>query len=361
MIELDGAYGEGGGALVRVALALSTLSGKEFSVKNIRAGRPKSGLKAQHLTAIEALRVMSGAHSNKTEIGTTELYFKPGRVKRGRYEFDIGTAGSISLFLQAVLIPCIFAKGKVSIVVKGGTCGKWQAGVDYTQNVLLPHLNRFVDKISIKILKRGYYPKGGGEVEVKISPRFFNEDVGSLLEELALKCSRIELVDQGKIEQVRGVVNCSMDLQDNEVCERIENACKRSLKLDCPKNISLQYANSRCSGGEVLLWGIFGKRGVVDYDNPVIIASSVLLEKSKRSEQVGIECAKSLIKEIESGAACDEYLADQLIAFMGLLPGSVIKTSKVSKHCLTNIYVVEKFLPVGFKVDCEKIESVFSE
>jgi RNA 3'-phosphate cyclase len=361
MIEIDGAYGEGGGALVRTALALSTLTGKEFKVVNIRAGRPKAGLKAQHLTAIEALRVMSGAHSNKTELGTTELYFKPGRVKRGRYEFDIGTAGSISLFLQALLIPCIFAKGKVTIVVKGGTCGKWQAGVDYIQNVLLPYLNRFVDKISIKILKRGYYPKGGGEVEVKISSRFFNEDVGGLLEELALKCPKIELVEQGEIEQVRGVVNCSMELQESEVCERIENACRRTLKVDCPINIMSQYANSRCSGGEVLLWGIFGKRGVVDYDNPVIIASSVLLEKGKRSEQIGIECAKSLIEEIDSGAACDEYLADQLIAFMSLLPGSVIKASKVSKHCLTNIYVCEKFLPVGFKVKGNKIESVFSD
>src|SRR3989344_2755263 len=108
MIELDGNYGEGGGALVRVALALSTLTGKEFKVINIRAGREQGGLKAQHLTAIKALKEITGAETNEVSLGSTELYFKPGKFKRGTYEIDIGTAGSITLLLQALILPAMF-------------------------------------------------------------------------------------------------------------------------------------------------------------------------------------------------------------------------------------------------------------
>ena len=171
MIELDGSYGEGGGALVRTALALSTLTGKEFRVTNIRAGRKKPGLKAQHLNAIKALEEICGAETNKISLGSTELHFKPGKLKRGIYDINIGTAGSISLLLQALVLPCMFAPGKITLNVKGGTCGKWQAPVDYLQNVLLPHLQRFPQKIELKVLKRGYFPKGGGEINLQISPR----------------------------------------------------------------------------------------------------------------------------------------------------------------------------------------------
>src|SRR3989338_7539350 len=198
MIQLDGRYGEGGGALVRTALALSTLTGKSFEVKDIRAGRPNPGLKAQHLTAINALKEITGAETNKIFLGSTGLSFIPGRVKRGIYNIDIGTAGSITLLLQALILPCLFAPGKVTLIVRGGTCGKWQASVDYLQNVLLPHLQKFAKRIELKILKRGYYPKGNGLVQLEISPKYKNKDFASFYEELGLRVSKFDLTEPGE-------------------------------------------------------------------------------------------------------------------------------------------------------------------
>src|SRR3989344_1936380 len=105
MITLDGSKGEGGGAIVRVALALSTFTGQEFKVTEIRAGRPQPGLKAQHLAAIKALQKICNAETNEVQLGSQELWYKPGKIKAGKYEFDIGTAGSITLFLQAIILP----------------------------------------------------------------------------------------------------------------------------------------------------------------------------------------------------------------------------------------------------------------
>lgn len=358
MIQLDGSHLEGGGALVRVALALSALTGQEFSVTNIRAGREQGGLKAQHLQAIKALQKICTAETNEVEIGSTELHFKPGKIKSGTYEIDIGTAGSITLLLQALLLPCLFAPRTVTLKIKGGTCGKWQASVDYLQNILVPHLLRFVEKVEIKILKRGYYPKGGGVAEVKITPRFMlSDDFQQWWKDLQSKCAKINLTEQGKVEQIKGIINLSQELEEKNVAERIRKAAADALRsLQVPVNVRIEYAQSLSTGGDVLLWAVCSQNGKVDFDNPILLGSDCLLEPGKQSENVGKEAAQKLMREIKFGAAVDHHLADQLIMFMGLLPGSEILTSEVSKHALTNIYVVEKFLPVKFEVEGGRIK-----
>ncbi|MBT4651730.1 RNA 3'-terminal phosphate cyclase [Candidatus Woesearchaeota archaeon] len=346
MIELDGSYGSGGGALVRVALALSALTGKEFKVDKIRAGKGDSGgLKAQHLHAIKALKEICGAETNEIELGSKELWFKPGKVKRGIYEVDIGTAGSISLFLQALILPCMFAPGKVTLKVKGGTCGKWQAPVDYLQNVLLPQLRRFVEKIELKVLKRGYYPKGGGEVVLEITPKF-----GSF-EELS-EVPKFSLGESGKLEQIKGRVNLSRELEEKKVGERIKETAERELnKYSCLVDIAVEYSETLSVGGEVVLWAVFSEDG----ERKTILGGDDLIEKGKRSEDIGKEAAEMLIKEIDSGFGVDRNLADQLIMFMALLPGSSMGVREVSKHSKTNVYVVEKFLDVVFEVDEQRV------
>ncbi|MBU1112094.1 MAG: RNA 3'-terminal phosphate cyclase [archaeon] len=351
MIELDGTYGEGGGALLRVALAVSTLTGKPFKIENIRAGRPVPGLKPQHLTGIKALKEITGAKSDDTKVGTTELWFQPGKIKGGNYTIDIGTAGSITLLLQALVLPCIFAPSKVTLSIKGGTCGKWQASVDYLKEVLLPQLRRFVKKIDLRIIKRGYYPKGGGEIILEISPKYksfesLENDINNNLVNI------INIVEQGKLEQIRGVLNLSQVLAEEKIDERIVNAAKSSLSSkEVPVNIRTEQANTYSIGGELLLWSVHSQDGDTALPNPIRLGGDALLEKNKSSEEIGKEAAQELIEEIDSGAAVDKHLADQLLQFMALLPGSKIKTSKVTNHCLTNIYVLEKFLPIKFNVE----------
>lgn len=352
MIELDGNYGEGGGSLMRVALAVSTLTGKPFKIENIRAGRPKPGLKQQHFTGINALKEISGAKSADIEVGTTELWFQPGKVKGGNYTIDIGTAGSITLLLQALVLPCMFASSKVTLTIKGGTCGKWQASVDYLKELLLPHLQRFVKNIDLKIIKRGYYPKGGGEIVLEISPKFKSFEEFTKGSDNNNLVNIINIIEQGKLEQIRGVLNLSQTLTEKQIDERIVNAARSTLSIkEVPINIRTELANTYSVGGELLLWSVHSQDGDAALPNPVRLAGDALLERNKSSEEVGKEAAQELITEIDSGAAVDCHLADQLLQFMSLLPGSKIKTSKVTKHCLTNIYVLEHFLPVKFKVD----------
>jgi RNA 3'-phosphate cyclase len=359
MIQLDGNYGEGGGSLVRVALALSALTGKGFNVSNIRAGRKDSGLKAQHLHGINALKQICNAQTNEIKLGLEELDFAPGKIKKGTYDIDIGTAGSITLLLQGLILPCMFAPGKITLNIKGGTCGKWQASVDYLQNVLLPQLQRFVEKIELKVLRRGYFPKGGGEIRIEISPRFKLEGLtgyGIFSEELNAKTAKINLTTQGQLEQIRGIINISRELQEKEVGERIKASVENLLKrYNVPINIRVEYVQSHSVGGAVDLWAIFSQDGKVDFDNPVILGGDALVEQGKSSEEIGKEVAEKLAKEIDSESAVDHFLADQLISYMALLPNSEIEASEISNHTKTNIYVVENFLPVGYKIEGNRV------
>ncbi|MBI2145929.1 hypothetical protein HYU22_01145 [Candidatus Woesearchaeota archaeon] len=208
-------------------------------------------------------------------------------------------------------------------------------------------------RIDLKILKRGYYPTGGGKVLLEIRPKFKN------YAEIPGKVSPVNLMKQGTLEQIRGIVNVSAELQEKKVAERISSAAQESLKkYAVPCTIRTEYAAASSIGGDILLWAIFSQQGDVNEINPVILASDALLEPQKSSERIGQEAAKKLMEEIDSGAAVDHYLADQLIPFMALLPGSTINASVLSDHVVTNTYVVEKFLPIKFMVEGKSVRCV---
>ncbi len=355
MIKLDGSSGEGGGALVRVALALSTVTGQPFHITNIRANRPQPGLKAQHLASIHALKQISNAKTNDIQLGSTKLQFTPGKIKGGRYEFDIGTAGSITLFLQAIILPCLFAPSKITLTIKGGTSGKWQASVDYLQYLLLPQLQRFVEKINLKIIKRGYYPEGGGEIILEISPKYHLNDYNTFPEfrtTIQEKIPPIQLTNQGTLEQIRGLVNLSQELEEKKVAERIKATTESYLlNYKVPLSLRMEYANSKSIGGELILWAIFSNNQDINEINPIILAGDALLEKNKSSEDVAKEAVAELKQSIEAQACVDPHLADQLIMFLALLPGSKVKCTEITPHTLTNISIIETFLPIKFEIN----------
>jgi RNA 3'-phosphate cyclase len=355
MIELDGTYGEGGGSLLRCALALSTLTGKPFKINNIRANRPKGGLKAQHLTSINALKEMSSAKTSEIELGSTEMWFHPGIIKSGTYTLDIGTAGSITLALQSLILPCLFAPGKITLEIHGGTCGKWQASVEYLQHLLLPQLARFVQKIDVKILKRGYYPKGGGKIIVEITPKIKQKSFSTFEEffdAVSKEIKPVRLFTQGDLEQIRGIIHLSEDLHERDIGHRIVQSAKSSLaQCTAPINIAVESQNTLSSGGELILWSIHSISGEVDMTNPVRLSGDALLDQRKSAQDVGKEAAEELLNEINSKSAADSFLADQLILYMSMLPASIIKTSKITNHTTTNLYVAEQFLEVTFSID----------
>ncbi len=352
-IEIDGSFLEGGGQIVRTALALSTLTGKGFKVDNIRVGRKQPGLKAQHMHCVKALKELCGAEVTGGELGSLELEYKPGKFKGKDIDVDIGTAGSINLMMQSLFIPCIFADKKLFLSITGGTDTAWSPPFDYLRKVIVPHVSRF-GGIDVTLEKRGFYPKGGGIIKFIFNPKVKDSDV--LLDEIKDEFEPIELVEQGKLIKVKGIAFASSSLMDAQVCERMKKAAEAKLKeLGCFVEVETEYSDAYSSGAGIVLWAIFGKDDEIDEKNPIILGADALGERNKRAEVVGEEAANKLLMEIKSEGAVDQHMGDNLIPFLGLVGGRM-KVSSVTQHTLTNIYVVEKFLGVKFKVDGQIIE-----
>lgn len=338
MIKIDGSFGEGGGAILRQALALSTLTNKAFEINNIRKGRKKSGLKAQHMNAIIALEELSDCSVTDCEIGFEKLTFIPGTMKNKSVDIDIGTAGSTTLMMQALMLPCVFSGKTATINLIGGTDVKWSQPVDYFANVYTSYLKPYAD-IQVQTMKRGYFPKGGGKLIVKVKSHGEPQDLKPLM-----------LTELGPVMEIKGVSHASADLMGARVADRQAESAELILS-DTTHVLSVmrQYSKTHSTGSGITIWALFSNPDQ-NIEKPIIIGADALGEKGKPAEEIGRVAANNLKKEIESDGVVDKYLADQLVPLLGLTKGS-IKTSEITQHTKSNIYVTEKFLDVKFKVE----------
>ncbi len=332
MIEIDGSIGEGGGSVVRVAVALSAASGKPIRIFNIRAKRPKPGLQYQHLNAVKAVANLSNASIEGLELGSTELVFHPGRISAGKFRIDIGTAGSTMLVLQALMPVAAFAPAPVEFEIRGGTDNPLAPPVDYVKNVTLRALEKFGYRAELQCVKRGYYPRGGGIVFARLNP----------VDHLA----SINLAKGGDISKIEGIAHISQ-LPDHVARRMAHSATRELISAGFSKvHIRSERSDSLSVGGGITLWAIF--------ESGDAVGASRLAKRGVPAEQIGREAARDLISQFRTGAPVDKYLADQLIPYMALATGkSTIYCSEMTLHTVTNIALVERILGVKFRIDGE--------
>ncbi|HHT9129608.1 MAG TPA: RNA 3'-terminal phosphate cyclase [Candidatus Brocadiaceae bacterium] len=327
IIKIDGSFGEGGGQILRTALSLSAITKKPFELYNIRANRKTPGLSYQHLQAVNATARICNAEVVGNQLRSTGLKFYPGERQSGAYHFDIGTAGSISLVLQTIFYPLSLANKPSSVIIIGGTHVTHSPCVDYLTQQWLYFLKQIGFHAEIQTLKAGFYPRGGGEVLVKIKP-------ASLLHPLQIKA-------RGKLVQVKGIsIVSNLDIA---IAQRQQlQAKKRLLEQNIPHEISVEEMPAIGKGTLLLLVGKFENSQCCYFGLGAI---------GKRAETVADEACNEFFSFLETKGVIDEYLSDQLIIPLALAKGtSQFVTPRITQHLLTNAEVVKLFLPVSIDV-----------
>jgi RNA 3'-phosphate cyclase len=345
IVCIDGSFREGGGQILRTALALSTLTGRSFRAGRIRSNRPTPGLRPQHLSAIKALSRMSGGRAKGAHIGSQEIEFVPGEVTAGIYDLDIGTAGSVTLLLQALLLPCMFSRGEMTLRIQGGTDTRWSIPVDYFTHLILPVFRQFCG-IEVLGMQRGFYPKGQGALEMRIRPEttFASaKDASSIPAVVRRRFPKLDLRARREAAGVKGVSAAASVLEKAHVAERQAEAARQALGSKVPAEIAEEYCRTASPGSVITVWA-------VDREGRALAGGDALGERGKPAEAVGSEAAGKLLHTLDTPAAVDVHLADNLIPLLALA-GGTIRTVQITDHIRANIYVCEGFLDVDFKLN----------
>lgn len=339
MIEIDGSQKSGSGTILRLSVALAAILRQSLHIYNIRQNRPQPGLRPQHLEAVLTAAKLCNAELEGAKLNSRELWFKPKDVKGGKFEAEIGTAGSIPMLLMTILPICAFAKNTVHLrISKGGTDVWHSPTINYMRNVFLPTLKRMGLNADLSVHKYGYYPKGMGEVTITVEP---SKSLQPLL-----------LENFGEIKAIKGVSVCTF-LAERKVAERQAKAANSYLR-EKGYMADIQIINDRSNplqkGSSLVL--------CAETDSGAILGADAIGELRKSSEAVGREAAEKLYAEISAKPTVDVHLADMLIPYVALAEGrSAYLTRLISDHLETNIWLAEKILNVRF--DVKKVDGLY--
>ena len=328
MLEIDGAYGEGGGQLLRTAVALAALTGVATRISNIRAGRAKPGLAAQHVAAVRAVAELSQARVDGLALQARQIEFTPGRLRGGSFRFDIGTAGSMMLVLQALIPVAIVGGAACQVAITGGTDVRGAPPLDYVRQVLLPLLRQMGAKLDLEVRRRGYYPRGGGEIEISFS-------------RATLQPQRWE--NPGRLRRVGGIAHIAN--LPSGIAERMRDAALLQLSLArvtaTIDTAILGREQAIGRGGAVVIWAETGD---------TVLGAGLVAERGVRAETLGETVGRDLTDDLAAGVALDVHAADQILVYLALAGGESSFTARtLTGHARTAMWLIEQFLPVRFE------------
>jgi RNA 3'-terminal phosphate cyclase (ATP) len=336
---IDGSQGGGGGQILRSSLALSLVTGRPFVIENIRKGRSKPGLMRQHLTAVKAALEISGGDADGATIGSTHLAFAPGPVRPGCYRFAVGTAGSTTLVLQAILPALLVADAESELTFEGGTHNPHAPPFDFLVRAYLPIVEKLGPKLEAKLVCPGFFPAGGGSFTLRITPV---EQLGSL-----------ELVERGDLieRRVRAIVaNLPEDIARRE-CDAIRK--KTNWDKKC---FSVESVEGSPGPGNIVLIEL-------RHENVTEVFTG-FGSPGLRAESVAASALREVCKFLKTDVPVGEYLADQILLPLAIgawqgVGGGRFRTMALSRHSTTHVDILQTFLEVDIAVERAAQDDVF--
>jgi RNA 3'-terminal phosphate cyclase (ATP) len=327
LIKIDGSQGEGGGQILRTAISLSAITGGPVEVTGIRAGRPNPGLRPQHASAVKAVADLFHADVENLQVGSEWVRFSPKKFEGGEAKVDVGTAGSISLLLMTVIPAVALSNNSLQIEVIGGTDVRASPTTDYLRHVVAPAYRSIGIKFDIEVLKRGYYPKGGGVVRASI--------------EACKSPGTMELLNaratEPKIASVCGQL--PKHVAERQISSALLALEKKGVRCN---NYSASFESSLSPGTSILVYSAS--------DFGPFVGGDSIGELGKRAEVVGAEAAERYLRG--SAAPVDPFLADMLVLPLALAKGrSRYRSAEVTEHLRTNLQVASQMTGCKYSID----------
>ena len=337
MITIDGAARSGSGTIVRYSVAMASLLGKGIRIENIRAGRDRPGLRAQHLSVVQACQQMCHGAVENASVGSKEITYTPReRFTGGEYSWDIGTAGSTTMMAQTLLPLACFAGNPSKFRLEGGLFQDFAPSAYHMKFVLLTMLKQMGIQAELDIIRPGYVPRGGGIIEVEVEP--------------IEKLKPLDLTDQGTILSLKGMA-LSSHLKEKKVSQRMRAECRRVLVSHGyeAEIEEIEDESSLQEGAALAIYAVTSQGSRIGSDRAG--------RQGRSSESIGRYVAQTFVEDVRTGGAVDRYIADQLIIFAGLADGITrYSVPRITEHVETNLWLIEEFLGARTRVDNNVLE-----
>jgi RNA 3'-terminal phosphate cyclase (ATP) len=332
LIAIDGSQGLGGGQILRTCLGLAAATGRAFRITNIRAGRPRPGLAPQHLAAVRAAAAICGAEVSGDRIGSAELTFRPGRVRPGQYAFDIGTAGSTVLLLQAIIPALAVASGDSQVSATGGTHNPMAPCFEYLRDVFGLLASAAGLQAYFELKRPGFYPAGGGKVLMQVQGLASPDQLEA-----------VRLTSRGELKRIEGISAAGGGLPNHIAHRQCAQVLARLGAAGHRATVEQVHWDSDSPGTVVFLRAVFAR---------TVAGFFSLGQRGKPAERVADEAADQLLAFLASPGVVDAHAADQLITILALCPReSRLVTERITDHLLTNAQVVRQLLGRNVSVE----------
>lgn len=317
MIKIDGAQGEGGGQILRTALSLSMITGKAFTLTNIRAGRKKSGLMRQHLVCVQSAQQISNANVEGAMLGSQELIFQPQHVQAGEYHFQIGSAGSTTLVLQTILPALLLQNESSQISIQGGTHNPLAPSADFISMCFLPTLQKIGIEVDFQLENVGFMPIGAGQIRANIYPW--------------LDRKALNLCERGDVQRIESFAGC-LNLDKTDINQRELDTLSKKLNIDQAHQMHMHGVSQGNALAVLVKFAahqqLFTALGTIN----------------RSAERVANGLASEVRQYLGTGAMVDEYLADQLLLPLALGAGGSFTASHISEHTRTQAQMIQRFM-----------------
>lgn len=324
-VSVDGSAGEGGGQMVRTALALSLVTRRPFRMSRIRARRHPPGLRPQHLVAVSAAAEIGRARVEGATIGSPDLVFQPKDAEPGEYNFAIGTAGSTLLVLQTLLPALMLARAPSTLVLEGGTHNPLAPTFEFVVHAFVPLINRMGPRVTLRLERAGFYPRGGGRLHVAITPS---------------PLAALVLPTRGEVRAVRAAAMIAG--LPRHIGERELNVAAQALGIPAAALALRELPRGSGPGNAIIV--------EVEAEHVTEVFAGIG-ERGVPAETVAWGAVDAARRYLAADVPVGEHLADQLLIPCALARGrSIFRSLAPTPHTRTNIDVVRMFLPVPIEV-----------
>ncbi len=327
MLDIDGSQGEGGGQLVRHAVALSAITGIPIRVFGARARRRPPGLAPQHLAAVRGVAALCCARTPGLALRTQQFEFIPSAIRGGSFHCDVGTAGSVTLVLQAMVPVALAAAAPIEINITGGTDVHGAPAFDYAASVWRPLLNRLGLDVALSAAQRGYYPRGGGRVRAHIRPGVPRS---------------LSLAQRGAVRAIGGYVHTAN--LPAHIVDRMIGHAHAHLERFGPVQFQRCYSEQAVgTGGAIALWADCGN---------TLLGASAVARRGVPAEAVAEEASAVLAADLDAGATLDVYASDQLPIYLARAGApSEYLVRRPTEHASTMLRLLQQFLPLHWEIE----------